>query len=605
MRSVQNLLNYGWPRFECGGAYTRGLLLQYLAAPLTLLTANVEAAPRFVSAVSSVLAWPAAYIIGCRIHSRTVGLLAVAILALSVWETEMARFGRMYAPFQTVFLWYLVCFLKRTLDDDQRADWFMVALTVVGTLLWEGGVFLALTNFLPLFLQRRSTSLSEACAAMLKFVPTLALSYWFVATDFRTLGGLPSLPLDYASVSTPTGSVSLWNTLLSKPWWLTLFILPLGVSVWSGIILWRRREGGLTTLGLFAALTAALANQLLAAVSILLLSGLFRPSSQPRFPSPATKAVLLAVGALAVFWVIFACTVWTGPLTAPAWKALLSLLFPLLREPDLVDQVLRPWAAAVPLLSLSLLVLLAIAVARVLKSDAPQPTAERALLAIFTFLLLAACASDTPRHETRYVFFLYPIAVIVALSTIATLTERFADRRSAAVLTPLLAISGFALTEDFQLRHLLRVDQPATIFKYNLTPAQQEHLVTRDDTRSLAQWLSTHARRGDSVVDAVQGLDFYDHTLNYFYVDRTDFNFESYSCQYGTRDRWSNLPLLQSTQDVGSVISRHSTTYVVTYSTRVAPLITGLLQYRPQLEWSQGHLAVVAFSPRANRAPPL
>lgn len=602
---MQNLLNHGWPRFECGGAYTRGLLLQYLAAPLTLLTANVEAAPRLVSAVSSVVAWPAAYILGCRIHSRTVGLLAVAILALSVWETEMARFGRMYAPFQTVFLWYLVCFLKRTLDGDQRADWLMIALTIVGTLFWEGGVFLALTNFLPLFLQRRSTSLSTVGAAMLKFVPTLALSYWFVATDFRTLGGPPSLPLDYASVSTPTGSVSLWNSLLSKPWWLTLFILPLAVSIWSGIILWRRREGSLTTLALAAALAAALANQLLAAVSILLLSGLFRLGSQPRFPSPATKAVLLAIGALAVFWVVFACAVWTGPLTAPAWKAVLSLLFPLLRTPDLVDQVLRPWAAAVPLLSLGLLVLLGISVARVLKSDAPQPTAERALLAVFTFLLLAACASDTPRHETRYVFFLYPIAVIVALSTLAKLTEQFAGRPAAAVLTPLLAISGFALTEDFQLRHLLEVDKPATIFKYNLTPAQQEHLVTRDDTRSLAQWLGIHARRGDSVVDAVQGLDFYDHALNYFYVDRTDFNFESYSCQYGTRDRWSNLPLLQSAHDIGSVISRHSTTYVVTYSTRVALLIAGFPQYHPQLEWSQGHLAVISFSPQAIRAPAL
>jgi hypothetical protein len=169
----------------------------------------------------------------------------------------------------------------------------------------------------------------------------------------------------------------------------------------------------------------------------------------------------------------------------------------------------------------------------------------------------------------------------------------------------LLAISGFALTEDCQLRHLLEVDKPAMIFKYNLTPAQQEHLVTRDDTRALAQWLGMHARRGDSVVDAVQGLDFYDHALNYFYVDRTDFNFESYSCQYGTRDRWSNLPLLQSAHDIGGVISRHSTTYVVTYSTRVAPLVAGLPQYHPQLAWSQGHLAVIAFSPQAIRAPAL
>ena len=31
-------------------------------------------------------------------------------------------------------------------------------------------------------------------------------------------------------------------------------------------------------------------------------------------------------------------------------------------------------------------------------------------------MLVAASAADTPRHETRYVFFLYPLALIVALT---------------------------------------------------------------------------------------------------------------------------------------------------------------------------------------------
>ena len=56
VRSVENVLQHGVPRFDCGGYYTRGLLLQYLAALLQLLGISGEIAPRLISAVSSVLA---------------------------------------------------------------------------------------------------------------------------------------------------------------------------------------------------------------------------------------------------------------------------------------------------------------------------------------------------------------------------------------------------------------------------------------------------------------------------------------------------------------------------------------------------------------------
>src|SRR5580704_366877 len=147
VRSTQNILHHGWPEFDCGGYYSRGLLLQYLSALLTLLGAAVDTAPRILCATSSLCALPAAYILGRRTHGSTVGWLVVAVLSLSVWEVEMARFGRMYAPFQMVFLWYLVFFLKFTIDRNARAAWAMAVLTIIGSLLWEGGVFQALANF--------------------------------------------------------------------------------------------------------------------------------------------------------------------------------------------------------------------------------------------------------------------------------------------------------------------------------------------------------------------------------------------------------------------------------------------------------------------------
>jgi hypothetical protein len=154
------------------------------------------------------------------------------------------------------------------------------------------------------------------------------------------------------------------------------------------------------------------------------------------------------------------------------------------------------------------------------------------------------------------------------------------------------------LSEDFRPRHLLTIDHPATIFRYEMTAAQQSHLVTRDDSPALAQWLRDHAASGDVVVSAYQSLDYYYPKTEYFFVERSDYNFESYACRYGTVDRWSNRPLLQSAQALATLISGTSTTYLVTYSARVEQLMEHLSRYHPSIEWQEGHLAVLAFDAR-------
>src|ERR1700733_4537770 len=115
-RSVQNVLHFGIPEFPCGGLYVRGVLLQYGSALLQWVGLSAELAPRLIAAVCSLIALPAVFKIGRRMGGRDVGLIAVAVLALSVWEIEIGRFGRMYAPFQALFAWYIVFFLDYVID---------------------------------------------------------------------------------------------------------------------------------------------------------------------------------------------------------------------------------------------------------------------------------------------------------------------------------------------------------------------------------------------------------------------------------------------------------------------------------------------------------
>lgn len=607
LRSTQNVLRHGWPTFDCGGIYSRGLLLQYLTAFLSRIGLRLDVAARFIGALSSVAALPAAFILGRRVRGTPLGVVVIAVLALSVWEVEMARFARMYAPFQAVFLWYLVYFLRRTVDDDRRAEWRMIALTILGALLWEGAALLALANFMPPFLQRRSLALTRRdWTGLIKYAVVFAAVYWFVTTDFRTLSPTPALPLDYdppvsaANVSIGAGAgaaFSLWGLTGVSRVWFAAFAVPLLASGLAVLTLWRRRTPSLLTGAFIVALTATLAHQFLLAAAILTVMPLFRFCSWPELFSRGARSAYLAIGVWALFWLTLRWVTWSSPAHSDSLKSVLTFLWPLMSFPDVIDQLIVPWGRAVPLLGVGLMLLLGGGLLNVLRQDEPGVSNERALHAVVFCLLLAACMSNTPRQETRYVFFLYPAAIVLALAAIQTLIQGSLRHGTAGVfVAPLLGFVAFMLSEDFQPHHLLTIDRPASVFRLDL-PRQREHLVLRTDTPALAQWLRVHAGgRGDVVINAFQSLDYYDAKLDFFYVDRADFNFASYACRYGTVDRWSNRPLLQSVDALKAVLSSSDRTHLVTYSARLEPLLSQLGRYQPVVAWSDGSVSVVDFA---------
>ncbi len=200
LRSVQNVLSSGLPRYDCGGLYTRGIVFQYITAGLQLGGATPELAGRLVAAVASLITLPAAYLIGRRLHGHALGLLVAVLLALSVWEVEIARFARMYAPFQAVFTWYVVCFLRYYVDGERRALWGMLILSVLGALIWEGGLFLAALNLLPPFLRTPSGRLTRGdwarVAGMLLLLVPIG---WFVMANLRASGTGAELPVGFCA----------------------------------------------------------------------------------------------------------------------------------------------------------------------------------------------------------------------------------------------------------------------------------------------------------------------------------------------------------------------------------------------------------------------
>jgi uncharacterized membrane protein SirB2 len=599
--SIGNVLRTGLPAFSCGGFYTRGLLLQYSAAALQLHGYSAEFAPRLICTLSSLLCIPAIFVLGRRSHGMAVALLAVSMVAISVWEIEMARFGRMYAPFQAVFLWYLVFFMRYTADRDKKALWPMILLSIVGPLVWEGGVFLPLANVLAVFLLRWPGNLERrdwiylACTTAL-----LGVAYWFISTDFRGYNA-NSWPADYAP--SQSGAVPDAVTTLKLPLallashraWALAALLPLGTILYASGVVWSTRSRPFLALGLLCVLIAAAVHQLLAVAVISVLLLLTRLSDLKEFFGRGFLRIHVAVGVSAAYWLMVALLVadWHAVAVGSVSGRAAVLAYQFLRMPDLITVVVRPWARAIPHLGAALLLLIGVAIYRTLRTSRTSDY-ERILLVVFLVLLFAAGASQTPRQETRYVFFLYPVALIIALSAIAYLAERLASHRAVATgMTAALAVGGFALSEDFQPRHLTSIDSAPTTFRVGLSQGVQSHLVIREDYRSISRWLQEHRTEQDVVIDGVHGLDHYYPGINYFYVDEYSPNFPDWSCRQGTVDRWTNYPLLYSTDTVTTSIAAHARAFLVVFNYDQDSTLAAFTPLHPRIVMSSGDVSII------------
>jgi hypothetical protein len=601
-QSIAGVVRTGLPRFVCGGLYMRGLILQYGAAALQLSGASAEFAPRVLCALSSMVALPAVYLLGKRVHGRLLGLLAFTLCALSVWEIEMARFGRMYAPFQALFLWYTVFFLRYTADGDRRALWPMIALSIAGPLVWEGGIFLALANLLALFLRyAAATKLRRADWLTLGgCVLLFGLVYWFLASDFRGYRA-DSWPPGYNTLDIVAERDKI--TLLSLPLsalkqhaaWLVLSLIPLLATAFGARRIWEYRANPLLCAALLVMLLAPLVHQLLLALAVALVLPLTPLIDGSGLANRRLWPLYAAMALSTAFWALFALfTVhWNELPVAGVMGRAALLAYRFLSFPNVVGVVVRPWVHAVPHLAAGLAVLLAIGVYRAATN--PQSSATtRALVLLLVVLLLAAGASPAPREETRYVFFLYPIALILAMATLMDLIGHIVRLPVAAgTVSALLIFGGFACSEDFQPRHLAKIDTPPEIFREGMKPAMEEHLVIRTDYRAVARWLQGHRSDRTTVINGAHGLDHYYPQIDYFFVEETDPNFPDWSCQRGAVERWGNYPLLYTFDALAAKVAAVPKTYLVLFSYDQGRMLDRLAPLHPTVAMATGDVIII------------
>jgi hypothetical protein len=229
-------------------------------------------------------------------------------------------------------------------------------------------------------------------------------------------------------------------------------------------------------------------------------------------------------------------------------------------------------------------------------------SAERTIQVVLVCMVLAAAATNPIRDETRYVFFLYPLALIVALTAIARLMEA-APRlgQHAVALTVVASLIGFALTEDFKPLHLLNIDAAEVNFRVGAPAKEEAHYHPRSDPRGAADWLTEHAVDGrDLIINGFPSVDFYFKDFDFTYVDWRHRRFEAYACRRGTVERWGNLPLLYTVEAVASQIDSAERAFLVIDRAHLDELVQKLARLQPRIAWTSidGDVNVVAFKER-------
>jgi hypothetical protein len=550
-RSIDNVLRTGLPAFPCGGYYLRGLVYQYLVAGVRLTGRTPEFAGRFVAAACSVATLPAAYLLGKRIQGPVTGWVVVIILSLSVWEIEMARFARMYAPFQAVFVWYLVFCLRYAVDKERGALGWMIALSVLGVLTWEGGVLLGIANIVAVLLSHEHGRLKAAeWKRLAALVLLLGLLVVAGTNDLRGGGGAEAADAQVGVAAGPAHQalhfVADWAAALTQhPAWSCGWLLISGLACFSAAWIWSLRRRPLAALSLCAALAAAAAHLFTLAAGIIAVSLLMQLIAPRELTERRARYFPMTLACYFVFWLAFYH--WTGVAASEpivGGGAMPPLVQHLFGFPDVYDTMVRPWGRTMPVLSILLGFALIFVFWDSLAKQGDYPGPMAVLLTLILVMVIIIGVTPTGRIETRYTFFLYPVLISLAVAAAMIAVQRLKFLRGASLLAsaaiPLLC---FGATEDFQPRHLAAVDSADVNFRVGMSAARAEHYYPRNDMRAVGEWLAAHVRPDDVVISGIPNLGEYYNGFDYFYLDAEDNRYDAYLCRDGRTERWTNHPI--------------------------------------------------------------
>jgi hypothetical protein len=138
--AAQGILKHGYPLYPSGHIYWKAILYAYALAAGSLVFGFKVVTLRVLSVLCVAGLIALSYHLGRRYFSRTVGALAVVILAFSAWELEYARLALYFAPLQLFYLTSLYFFYRGFFEEERRFKVPAVALFLLTPLIHQLGM---------------------------------------------------------------------------------------------------------------------------------------------------------------------------------------------------------------------------------------------------------------------------------------------------------------------------------------------------------------------------------------------------------------------------------------------------------------------------------
>jgi hypothetical protein len=589
VKSAGNILNYGLPEFQSGGYYIRGLLLQYIIAGLMLIGIKAEFAARIIPALMNIITVVPLYLLAKKVSDKLVASAIVIIFCLSVWETEFARFARMYTPFQLIFVLYIYFLYKYFAENERKGIIWAFILSFICIFVFEGGIFIISLNFLILFWNPEKQCFGFQHLRINKrsftylFICVTILGLYYLYYNFNILNFIGSASQERY----PEGFWEAHNQLyrsafLRKPFLQILTIpdnitwaIPLVIVLLFNLLTIKRLFSltSITTdskISIFIILFLSLINQfglLLVSFAIFLITKLIE------LKNLRLKKIRIAYYASAlnfIFWFIYSffTTSWynyhshlgTGTIRSLIKK----ILFLLFDYPNTYSEI-QIFNSVVPVLTLFFLLSLVALTLYTIKTDYHKSFGLRFILVVLLFSLISASIIATNLSETRYTFFLYPLILLVVLLTFNFISDSIFKKKPINKISfAVIASVFFIISGDFSLNHLINIDQKEYNFRMIYDKNKVKHYYPRWDVRTPAEIVNNNSNKDDIIiVNELRGeispaIEHYLNRLDYIYTRYDHWYFFIISVNEGKNERWTNAGLIYDFPKLKEIINNAS-----------------------------------------------
>lgn len=565
-KSIDNIVNFGLPKFSCGGYYTRGLLYQYLTFPIIEIVKNKELSLRFIPLISNILCIYPLYRLSKKIGGSLVAYFSITLFCLSIWEIEFSRFARMYSPFQLLFMVYLLNLYDLVVENNRSSERWMHIISIVSIFIYEGGILLCVLNFFPIIVRaygRRDIILLVSKLGIILF------GYHYLSFNFRRLGVSNYLPNDYLDTAVKSSSLLLPNPVIISAIKTNAIMFALIIFVISIIIgyLWLKNDNDsfMVDFSIFSIISfISMCGLVGLSIAIIVLLLFFNRVNTIRFfCTKRTIIFILPVVILfSLFWTIYAYLYQIHFLSflGESELNLRTIAVAILKYPDVFESIIYPWLYTLPKATIFFVLSFAIAIS--IQLYRKRNNDELLLLScVALILMLMISVLNTPYHTTRYVFFLYPVMLLIFCWSINAICEEVISRSEMVVPCSVAILFLFLiLSEDISAKHLISIDQPNVTYRIDYSKRVQKHYYHRLDYRTPAQIVNRESSINDLVISMAEPSDYYLNKIDYFYMNWDSKRFRGRACNNGNREIWTNAGFIYTEESIIRMLGNNERT---------------------------------------------